>query len=151
MPERVWTCNAAGCVVGGVQTAGGPLRKWCSEACRKGTLYAGVCTGCGGPTDGSNGADMAPELCAACTKARAKWTREQILDAVVRAGRPISVKEIVGHTAAINRSESQGVLTRLKILEGMGLVERAGLLRDGSRPSVLWVATPTATSTQQED
>jgi hypothetical protein len=55
-------------------------RKWCSEKCRRQTLYAGTCLSCGGPTDGSNGRGKAPLECRAC----APWSAAQIIAAVQR-------------------------------------------------------------------
>lgn len=45
--------------------------------------YAGTCEGCGAATDGSNGRDNAPRLCATCTAKKQHddryWTRERIV------------------------------------------------------------------------
>lgn len=76
MSERVWTCQ--GCGTTGVQTTHARLRKWCSERCRKSTLYGGVCEDCGGPTDGSAGLGKAATRCRGCIR----WTREQAIEAV---------------------------------------------------------------------
>jgi hypothetical protein len=39
--------------------------RWCSNLCRKRTLYSGTCEVCGAPTNGSNGREKAPKRCAA--------------------------------------------------------------------------------------
>lgn len=58
-------------------------RKWCSDRCRKATLYGGTCIDCGARTDGSNGPGGAPERCIVCAgRARVVWTREAILAAI---------------------------------------------------------------------
>lgn len=54
-------------------------RKWCSDRCRKRTLYGGSCVDCGAATDGSNGRAKAPERCNPCQAIhRTLWTRETI-------------------------------------------------------------------------
>lgn len=46
---------------------GGHPRKWCSERCRKQTLYSVPCVACGEPLNGSNGrGPNAPSLCVMC-------------------------------------------------------------------------------------
>lgn len=71
---------------------GGPLptshgrRKWCSERCRRQTLYAGRCVDCGAPTNGSDGPGRAGERCLPC-RARfqhesRRWTPEAIVAAI---------------------------------------------------------------------
>lgn len=61
-------------------------RKWCSERCRKQTLYSGECVDCGAPTNGSNGAGAAGKRCAACAARHnheeRHWTRERIIEAL---------------------------------------------------------------------
>ena len=49
--------------------APGRMRIWCSEACRKNTLYGGTCQDCGKRTHGGDGFD-APKLCLACASKR---------------------------------------------------------------------------------
>lgn len=59
--------NCDGC--GGplaANVAPGPARRWCSERCRKATLYGGRCTICGDPTDGSQGPARAEACCRRC-------------------------------------------------------------------------------------
>lgn len=42
-------------------------RKWCSERCRKQTLYGGTCIDCGAPTGGSDGrSPNASKRCVPC-------------------------------------------------------------------------------------
>lgn len=48
----------------------GRRRKWCSDRCRKRTLYSGTCEICGGPTNGSNGRDAASDVCRECHEQR---------------------------------------------------------------------------------
>ncbi len=59
----------AGCGAPLAPSRGGPPRKWCSERCRKRTLYAGVCERCGRPTNCSDGRAAAPRRCAGCARA----------------------------------------------------------------------------------
>lgn len=55
----------AGCGVPLASNRGpGRQRKWCSERCRKRTLYSGTCVECGAPTN--NGTVPPPRLCARC-------------------------------------------------------------------------------------
>jgi hypothetical protein len=56
----------------------GKPRKWCSERCRKQTLYAGTCERCGGKTNGSDGRAAAATVCMDCLR----WTRAGVLLAV---------------------------------------------------------------------
>lgn len=62
--------------------------KWCSERCRRQTLYSKPCPGCGKPMDGSNGPHVAPRRCVACDlehrHATAHWTRASIVAAIQR-------------------------------------------------------------------
>lgn len=73
-------------------------RKWCSDSCRKRTLYSGTCVDCGGATDPSNGRANAATRCRNCHNAyRTKWTPEAIVDAIRRwndaHGRPPGARE----------------------------------------------------------
>jgi hypothetical protein len=55
-------------------------QEWCSEKCRKDTLYGGKCEGCGARTNGNNGPGTAARRCVPCTSdANRKWTRDRIL------------------------------------------------------------------------
>jgi hypothetical protein len=61
----------------------GPDRKWCSNRCRKQTLYSGTCRECGARTNGSDGPGTASDLCCHCAPAaNAKWTRDVIIAAI---------------------------------------------------------------------
>jgi hypothetical protein len=59
----VTTRTCAGC---GRELEGRGRAKWCSDRCRKRTLYAGVCVDCGAPTSGCNGPGKAPKRCQPC-------------------------------------------------------------------------------------
>lgn len=58
----------------------GSRRQWCSERCRKATLYAGTCEFCGGPTSGTNGRAAAAKVCRNC----AEWPPPRIIEAIKR-------------------------------------------------------------------
>jgi hypothetical protein len=63
--------------------AGRP-RKWCSDHCRKETLYSGRCLDCGAPTS-LGGMGRASGHCRSCAnKARTLWTSETIVSAIQR-------------------------------------------------------------------
>lgn len=77
-------CTCDGCGTAIEPSRGNRPRRWCSERCRKRTLYAGECEHCGARTDGSNGrGPNAARLCTHCNHdeqiANAVWTRERIL------------------------------------------------------------------------
>jgi hypothetical protein len=61
--------------------------------------YGGQCKDCGAPTDGSNGRDLAPSRCAACSIAHQHderyWTRDRIVEAFKAAG------ELLGRAPAV--------------------------------------------------
>ncbi len=78
MPDR--TCHNPDCDTVLV----GQRRKWCSEWCRKTTLYGGACSDCGARLDGSNGrGPRAPIRCRDCAHSAARtWSREQIVDRI---------------------------------------------------------------------
>lgn len=58
-------------------------RRWCSQRCRKRTLYTGTCGRCGGET--YNGTASPPELCCHCApKRRTKWTAERVIERIRR-------------------------------------------------------------------
>jgi hypothetical protein len=67
------------------QTIGRP-RKWCSQRCRRATLYGGACVDCGARTSGNNGRAKAPERCGACRlefqRANAIWNRERVITSI---------------------------------------------------------------------
>jgi hypothetical protein len=61
--------------------APGHPRKWCSERCRRRTLYTGSCVDCGKET--YNGNATPPERCSSCAnRARAIWDKESIADLI---------------------------------------------------------------------
>lgn len=73
------TCSGCGADLTGTHGK----RKWCSERCRRNTMYAGTCEGCGAPTNGSNGRSKAPTHCRDCApEANRIWTEETILAAM---------------------------------------------------------------------
>lgn len=73
------TCE--GCGVEIPQRRGrGRSRKWCTDKCRKVTLYAGTCIDCGRQTNGYNGPGTASDHCMDCIR----WPDEAILDAIRR-------------------------------------------------------------------
>lgn len=86
---RKWKCQAEGCDNGGIQTAGAPLRKWCSEKCRK-TKYDLACVDCGGRVSGTTPGKMANRAeprCIGCAArvsgaARKVWTRDAVAAAM---------------------------------------------------------------------
>lgn len=65
-------------------------RKWCSDRCRKQTMYARFCVDCGKQLNGSDG--NGPKAAIRCVKCAAThsgelrriWTRDEILDAIRR-------------------------------------------------------------------
>lgn len=61
-------------------------RKWCSERCRRVTMYSRPCVDCGQPTDGSDGLRDEPR-CRCCAPvvsgaARKVWTRQACVLAI---------------------------------------------------------------------
>lgn len=63
--------------------APGPARRWCSERCRKTTLYSGTCVICGDPTNASQGRAQTDCLCRRCyvTTTRAHTRSRLLLEA----------------------------------------------------------------------
>jgi transposase len=62
--------------------------KWCSDRCRKETLYSGECIDCGGRTTGkANGLDRVPDRCRECAKAT-KTERNELLREMWEADKP---------------------------------------------------------------
>jgi len=92
MSARIWTCQ--GCGAMGVQTTRARLRKWCSESCRKRTLYGGTCVDCGAPTNGSDGRGPdAPKRCIPCNAGHLfaehhKWILASLREWHERFGEP---------------------------------------------------------------
>jgi DNA-directed RNA polymerase specialized sigma24 family protein len=65
-------CQGCGSPLPAPPPSSGRRRKWCSEACRKRTLYGGRCVDCGAATSGSEGRGArAPQRCHACAARRA--------------------------------------------------------------------------------
>ena len=63
--------NCKGCGAPIEQPKGrGRPRIWCSDRCRKETLYAGTCEQCGATTSGDGGKRRAPKSCIRCTRNR---------------------------------------------------------------------------------
>ena len=102
-------------------TQSGRRRKWCSEACRKRTLYAGRCVDCGAATSGSAGrGPRAPKRCQACASrlaaARARERaapRRAVIERLWAEGRTVrEIGELMGW--AQNARESK--ISRLRQL-----------------------------------
>lgn len=79
--------NCRGCGVAiGPARGPGRVREWCSERCRKRSLYSGVCEVCGGPTYGGDA--IPPAVCGRCVRQQQHddraWTRETVVDAIRR-------------------------------------------------------------------
>jgi hypothetical protein len=80
-------CHGIGCTNElAPNRAPGRPRKWCSDRCRKRTLYAQPCVDCGEPTDGSQGFQAEPR-CLRCTNvrngaARRVWTPDTVAHAL---------------------------------------------------------------------
>lgn len=80
MMAREWYCHNPACDEHGEQATPGRLRKWCSDRCRKVTLYGGECRVCGAVTNGYDGRGTASDLCCHCAPVvNATWTREAII------------------------------------------------------------------------
>lgn len=69
-----------GCGAPTPASRGNRARKWCSERCRKVTLYSRPCLDCGAPTNADGRVTNPSVRCNAC--ANPSWTREGILDAL---------------------------------------------------------------------
>jgi hypothetical protein len=117
------TCQGCGVALPAQQYVG-RHRKWCSERCRKATLYAGRCIDCGGPTNGSNGrGPHAPVRCGDCntrraaerTISQAEPRYEQIIQLRARGLRDVDIAKAVGYThpgsvsATVLRLRKRGV------------------------------------------
>jgi hypothetical protein len=67
---------------------GGRPRLWCSQRCRRQTLYGGTCAHCGSPTNGSDGPGRASDTCHVCSNRikheGRKWTPESVVAAIHR-------------------------------------------------------------------
>ena len=127
----------------------GRPRKWCSEACRRRTLYAGRCADCGAPTSGSEGrGPRAPQRCQACagTHAAARSReraapRRALIERLWAEGKTVAeIGELMGWSATARRSK----ISRLRQL-GYSLPHRADRASPrGTRPSPAPAAPITA-------
>lgn len=106
------TCQGCGIGLAPPKKYGRP-RKWCSDRCRKQTLYSTPCVNCGTPTTGDGSKH---ELCAACntlaTGARntaARVKREQVILALRAEG--LSNRDIAARTGS-TASAIAGFLSR---------------------------------------
>lgn len=80
-------CEGCGAEIAQPQGSG-RRRKWCSDPCRKATLYYGICLDCGGRTSGvANGRDRAPKRCGSCAKA-VNMERNELLVEMWEADEP---------------------------------------------------------------
>lgn len=55
-------------------------RKWCSEGCRRQTLYSGTCKHCGASTNGYHGPGTASDACIDCSRERNKERNERLVE-----------------------------------------------------------------------
>ena len=73
------TCHGCGIQL----VSSDPRAKWCSERCRKRTLYSGECRVCGAITNGYDGPGTASSLCRTCAPVENRvWTESRIIDAI---------------------------------------------------------------------
>lgn len=72
------TC--AGCGTAIEQPPRGKPRKWCSDRCRKRTLYGGTCKLCGAVTNGYDGPGTAAEVCIDCYETRNAERNAEIIE-----------------------------------------------------------------------
>lgn len=76
-----FACHGCGAELPPLRAPGRP-RKWCSDRCRKQTLYTGTCVDCGGRT-GYSGQVTPRERCRPCADAHnTVWTAEAIIEAI---------------------------------------------------------------------
>lgn len=69
------------------KTRPGRDRKWCSDRCRKLTLYARPCLDCGTPVNVDGRVANAAVRCNPCDGlSRVRWTRETVVAAIERWG-----------------------------------------------------------------
>jgi len=86
---RLFRCAGCGASFERVQRRG-RAPKWCSDRCRKRTLYSIPCVDCGASLNGSDGrGPNAPIRCVVCSARhngaeRKVWTREALVDAIRR-------------------------------------------------------------------
>lgn len=105
------------------KTWNGRDRKWCSERCRKQTLYSGTCVDCGEPTNGYAGIGKAGERCKKCRHAKEHadriWTRERILADGRRWQELTGRCPVVGDwNRYINRGERRVLIDAVHVLTG---------------------------------
>lgn len=94
-------CEGCGAELPPPKRAAGRQRKWCSNRCRRVTLYAGSCVDCGNRTDGSEGPGKAAQRCLECSSRHLhenrRWNQETIIVAIqewaARYGSPPSAGE----------------------------------------------------------
>lgn len=67
------TAVCEGCGEAVEPSRGGGARKWCSERCRRRSLYGGVCVDCGARTCGGRGPGRASIRCGACVRTTMAW------------------------------------------------------------------------------
>lgn len=103
-------------------------RKWCSERCRKETLYGGTCERCGGKTDGSRGRAKAPSICGDCLAERSAERRARIV-AAWNGGEP---------TASIARREGVAPHAVTAMVEHERRVRGVPVLRRRRPARELW-------------
>lgn len=91
-------CAAPDCTVEFELTSHRRHRKWCTERCRKRTLYGGICIDCGNPCDGASRRKKSVR-CKRCAPAaqEKKWSLDECQQAVVawteQHGRPPAAED----------------------------------------------------------
>lgn len=109
------TCQGCGAEL--LPSGGNRPRKWCSERCRRRTLYAGTCIDCGGPTDGSNGRARAPERCAGCIAHLNDERDARILEAWERG----ATGEHIAATEGLTYPQVRGVIEHRRRRHGVAI------------------------------
>jgi hypothetical protein len=105
------------------QTRGRP-RLWCTDRCRKRTLYSRQCVDCGAPCNTDGAVRDAATRCGECSRAHqsaeAVWTRETVLDAGRRwqamVGRQVMTTD--WNPAQIRHPERRAMLKQLRQATG---------------------------------
>jgi hypothetical protein len=106
------TCHGCGVELP-VPERPGPPRKWCSERCRKQTLYTGTCVDCSGKT-GWSGQVPPHERCNPCAAAHGKvWTDAAIIEAIQAWGDLHGRPPSAGDWNVADRPESSSFPARL--------------------------------------
>jgi hypothetical protein len=141
MSARTFTCQGCG-KTGPLTNPHDRRRKWCSDRCRKQTLYGGTCIDCGAPTNGSDGrGPHAAERCVSCaaaingTRLRARWEPERRDDwdrlaEMYLAG--ASLSEIAAEFGWTHRGTVSRALWNLRNRHGYDLPHRYAIV-DGRR------------------